>query len=606
MPNDSNRALSQLPELARVPGNQIKLYKQILREEFERKEANAKLEFKEMLVQDLGKIKDKLLALLAENERVTDIERLERDEFVIDVPRKDRVFSEGEKECEDIRREAEKTVLRLELLRERVKQSTWDTMDVQQKAVKSIQSDTLIFNYPVRKRVNNEMRRLNQIIRMRKIELKERYARMEAKLKEGLDEDEFSKFTEEYIMNRTRSRPDYLEDGSILEAAAEFAAKDEMKKAQKKKQGEQNLNVAEAGQGAKKMPILKITKGKLGVKTKKKDDDDEGQQDKGKMQQREIRGMEEMHWKVYFKIQELQKAQENLDKNPNIFDLLYEPFELFTDVRKRNQIELIKGVVFELKKDYNNEFINLEKFKEDQQFAIKEKNEQITEILENLKQTEELFEPKSHPLENPEIILTVDPSEIKVEKYLTKEEREILAAERKKQEEREAALKGDNVGQRGLKVMMGGTELNLKKDKGQLDQELIREDWMNKPFDDMTEEEKTKFKEFEQKEKEFKEKQKKAWEQDLKKIKGEIIEIQLRFEERLLTLFKKKLFIDVRILEQELYLIRLVIMLHDAKETRLDEKKYRDEMIRLEGEKAAKEDMINYFKEFSQDLDLKL
>ena len=58
---------------------------------------------------------------MAENERVTDIERLERDEFVIDVERKDRVFNEGENECEDIRREAEKTVLRLELLRERVK-----------------------------------------------------------------------------------------------------------------------------------------------------------------------------------------------------------------------------------------------------------------------------------------------------------------------------------------------------------------------------------------------------------------------------------------------------------------------------------------------------
>jgi hypothetical protein len=72
---------------------------------------------------------------------------------------------------------------------------------------------------------------LNQIIRIRKIELKERYARMETKLKEGLDEDEFSKFTEEYIMNRTRSMPEYLEDGSILEAAAEFAARDEMKKA---------------------------------------------------------------------------------------------------------------------------------------------------------------------------------------------------------------------------------------------------------------------------------------------------------------------------------------------------------------------------------------
>lgn len=130
--------------------------------------------------------------------------------------------------------------------------------------------------------------------------------------------------------------------------------------------------------------------------------------------------------------------------------------------------------------------------------------------------------------------------------------------------------------------MMGGTELNLKKEKNLMDQELIREDWMNKPVDEMSDDEKARLKEFEQKEKEFKEKQKKAWEQDLKKIKSEIIDIQLRFEEKLLTLFKKKLFIDVRVLEQELYLIRLVIMLHDGKETRFDEKKYREEMQKLE------------------------
>jgi ribosomal protein L15 len=81
------------------------------------------------MVAELSKIKDKLLALLAENDRVTDIEKLERDEFVIDVTRKTKVMTEGEKECEDIRKEAEKTVLRLELLRNRVKQSTWDTME---------------------------------------------------------------------------------------------------------------------------------------------------------------------------------------------------------------------------------------------------------------------------------------------------------------------------------------------------------------------------------------------------------------------------------------------------------------------------------------------
>jgi hypothetical protein len=110
----------------------------------------------------------------------------------------------------------------------------------------------------------------------------------------------------------------------------------------------------------------------------------------------------------------------------------------------------------------------------------------------------------------PELIFEVHESEIKVERFLTKEERRIQEEERKKQEERERAMQGDNVGQRGLKNMMGGTELNLKKDTNMIQTELIREDWMNKPFEEMNEEEKVKIK---------------AWEQDLKKIKGEIIEI---------------------------------------------------------------------------------
>lgn len=93
-----------------------------------------------------------------------------------------------------------------------------------------------------------------------------------------------------------------------------------------------------------------------------------------------------------------------------------------------------------------------------------------------------------------------------MQKYLTKEERAAQEEEQRRIAEREAALKGDNVGQRGLKSMMGGTELNLKKEKNVLDEALIMEDWMTKDEKEMTEEEKTKFKEFKQKEKEFKDK----------------------------------------------------------------------------------------------------
>lgn len=52
---------------------------------------------------------------------MTEIEKLDRDEFIIDVKRKEKVEKEGETECKEIKMEAEKTVLRLELLRERVK-----------------------------------------------------------------------------------------------------------------------------------------------------------------------------------------------------------------------------------------------------------------------------------------------------------------------------------------------------------------------------------------------------------------------------------------------------------------------------------------------------
>lgn len=98
-------------------------------------------------------------------------------------------------------------------------------------------------------------------------------------------------------------------------------------------------------------------------------------------------------------------------------------------------------------------------------------------------------------MEKPNRIFEVADDEIKVEKYLTKEEKARLAEIEAKRLAREALLKGDNVGQRGLKVMMGG-ELIFKKDKNLLEMELVREDWMSKPEEEMSEDEKVKLKEF--------------------------------------------------------------------------------------------------------------
>lgn len=98
----------------------------------------------------------------------------------------------------------------------------------------------------------------------------------------------------------------------------------------------------------------------------------------------------------------------------------------------------------------------------------------------------------------------------------------------------------------------------------------------------MSEDEKARFREFLIKEKEFKEKQRKAWEFTLKNIRQEIIDIEYKFEERFLQLNKKRLFYEHRIYEQELYIIRLIIMMHEGRETRASQNKYADEIEQLQ------------------------
>jgi hypothetical protein len=56
---------------------------------------------------------------------------------------------------------------------------------------------------------------LDQLIGWRKVELREKIARIEQSITESLPEQEFSKYLESYFMNRVNGKPDYLDDDSI-------------------------------------------------------------------------------------------------------------------------------------------------------------------------------------------------------------------------------------------------------------------------------------------------------------------------------------------------------------------------------------------------------
>ena len=161
-------------------------------------------------------------------------------------------------------------------------------------------------------------------------------------------------------MNRIAVKPNFEDDQSIQEAAMEFIEKDILKK--KKKSAAENQNDDKKNQKGKPKPQIIITKGRLGAKNRKKNIDDEARLNAKNLQQdSQIVGMEEIHWKVNFITRQLDELRAAIESpNPNIYDMLYDALDLYTEKRKRTQIELLNEVVFELKRDFNDEFNELE------------------------------------------------------------------------------------------------------------------------------------------------------------------------------------------------------------------------------------------------------
>lgn len=155
---------------------------------------------------------------------------------------------------------------------------------------------------------------------------------------------------------------------------------------------------------------------------------------------------------------------------------------------------LVRNLILKIKKRFNKEFERYLKLRNDQIEQIMEKNVQIQELLEKLERVENNFESKPNIIENPNLVLEVQEKEVGVKRYTTKKELARLEAKRLAEEEHRRKLQSDDAGNRALKQMMNNT-LEEKK-VNQLVEELVEEEWMKKPEDEMSNEEKTKLEEF--------------------------------------------------------------------------------------------------------------
>jgi len=127
---DGTPEIAKINTVQELQYEEIKYVIKIIEEEIDRANEDTKRKFKLEIMNELAKIQNKLQEILAENEKVVDIEKLERDEFVVDVERQLEFIELGENTCNEIKQDAEKETLKLQLLREIVQKNTYDTMEV--------------------------------------------------------------------------------------------------------------------------------------------------------------------------------------------------------------------------------------------------------------------------------------------------------------------------------------------------------------------------------------------------------------------------------------------------------------------------------------------
>ncbi|XP_039927326.1 cilia- and flagella-associated protein 43 [Hirundo rustica] len=250
--------------------------------------------------------------------------------------------------------------------------------------------------------------------------------------------------------------------------------------------------------------------------------------------------------------------------------ILYHQCDLHTKEQKLNQIILLKEIIYKVKTAFNEEFDIVVQQKEQEIARVKERNLKIREILEQLELQVEVWEPVLTDDEMPERALTVQDSEIKAEKYMTREETEqaeMLA--RLEMERRLAAM--DDERPRALDDMMGGVLEIRKEDILKMD--IPPPSFISRSEDLWTEEEKKIFEEYEKKVKELNE-EKEEYRQFLRnewnKLETSIKETTKNFDEIVCKLSEKKLKLEMVIYQEELKIVNLIyaLLLDEELDTR--------------------------------------
>lgn len=484
-----------------------------------------------------------LVALMAANDLLPDddLEKLQPTDFIIDLEQQGKWRDEGTQKVDALKGVLAKENLQNELVSARMKTEFWESMaqpavTLHAMVVPGIpanrQQGVKVNSYTVPKTLASKAETIGFVGQLRKVELK-------------LDAWEAADAAAEASYRTSTS----------FESPATFAHD-----IAKVLSDTERIAAAQAAQEAK---------GDDKDKEKKKKED-EGEGDEG---------------------DDKKEAAEEVSKEDT--NMLYATFESHTKWRKVSQMAMHGDVQLSLKEEFNTKLQAMLNAKRAELEKIKEKQVRIGEIevelgkLGSASDGEPTLVMGMHIDEEPEKLLEVTDAEIEAPKYVSKEEKARLAKLEEERIARELASKGDNLGQRGLKVMMDGT-LETRKEEDELFIELVKPDALlrQEAGEELLDDDKALVKDFLDKQKKFdaeREKRSKGLLTELAKLRVEIQDVCNSFNERAKFLKDTKMAYDGAIYESELLIIRLA-------QARLNKETFEKRSSELETELVTQKD----------------
>eukprot|EP00038_Savillea_parva_P020088 m.30364 g.30364 ORF g.30364 m.30364 type:complete len:1564 (+) comp4700_c0_seq1:36-4727(+) len=131
----------------------------------------AESDAKKDLRRKVAKLRAKVMALVEQNEKKPEIERLDRGEFQVDLAEQERLMKEGDAAMEALKDDIELKILAQQFLRHRIKKMCWDAMEVRGLAVYTYDGKLEVSNYPLPKRSRQDIQELRKVQFARKVEL---------------------------------------------------------------------------------------------------------------------------------------------------------------------------------------------------------------------------------------------------------------------------------------------------------------------------------------------------------------------------------------------------------------------------------------------------